>query len=239
MTTVHKASRAAPGRRWGVLVLSGGLLALAGCEGFGRPASDPLLTGGRSPQQLAVAPPVGGAGANPAVADRPPLPATYSQGSTAAIAAGTGTTPADNAGLRIGSGPATMTSLPSAGAARGLAPTGPVLGGPQPVPESTSRLTPIAAPAPGGIARPAPPAPGGFTPVSLSGSLTYEQMQQMLKDRGVTDQVLRTVGPDQWQFYCTIPNRENHLIRRVIDVKAGDPLAAIRAGIAKIDEENR
>ncbi len=211
------------------------LLALTGCEGDGLKQGDPYLGihGTPAPATSAAA---GGQPAQTAAGSVPPLPATHALTSPAALAGGTTPTPVDPRDLRIGTPPVVPASLPSGAAARGVAPGSAVLDAPQPVAESTSqRLAPVAAV--GGASPPAATAPAA----PPAGTLTFEQAQQILKQRGVTFQRLETWGDQgQWKFRCSLPIPGSTNMNRTYETDTPlptDPLTAVRAVLDKIEKD--
>lgn len=220
------------------------LLAVAGCEAPYGFKGDPLtgnMPANPAPLQFAGGTAGGGKATPGAMAGVPPLPASHEAGNQAVLASGIKAPPEAASDLHIAgdsAGPA------NGGAARGASPTGVVLDGPQPVPQSTSRLTPIA---PMSGSRLQPIAASGAAPPSTAASagdaLTFEQAQAKLKQWGVTWQRLETWGDKgQWRFRCSrpIPNSSN--LNKTYETASplpSDPLTAIRAVIDKIEQENR
>ncbi len=174
----------------------------------------------------------------------PPLPATHSLTSPAALASGTTPTPENPRDLRIpGGAPIVPASLPSGGTARGVAPGGGVLEAPQPVPESTSNLTPTASADPQ-VQRTAASSPAiAASSTAPTAALTFEQAQQILKQYGVTWQRLETVGDQgQWKLRCSVPNPANRSVHRWYETAKPlpyDPLTAVRAVIDQLQKEQR
>jgi hypothetical protein len=89
--------------------------------------------------------------------------------------------------------------------------------------------------------------PAGNT-ISASGpvspeSSSYEQLQQMLRERGVVWQQLKTVpgGRGEWLFTCAIPDPTAPGLQLHIEGQAADEqgLAAIRAALKEIDRKQR
>jgi hypothetical protein len=232
MDRTRRITPAGPAR-W--LVVSA-LLALAGCvsDPVTRVSDDPLVGG--SPIPSGNAPLTGTARGVLAYdspeAKEPTLPPPQGPTSPAALTSGAPAAPA----------PATdkpVASTPPAGPA-------PKLQGPRPAaPESSARLTPVAAPAPAAdpAVRPASAVvvtPAVVTPAAPAASASYEQLQQMLEKRGVTWQQLKTgAKKDEWQFTCSIPRAGQSNLERQYEVSAVGPygLAAIRAVIAEIDKD--
>jgi hypothetical protein len=143
----------------------------------------------------------------------PPLPAPSSTASNAALAS-IPFRPVDGAhDLRIGS-PGNAPAIPVAG--------------PQSNPQA--EFTPVG---------PSSPRPG-LGNSDGSKLTTYDQAQARLSALGVTWQRLETQGtPAEWQFSCSIPNRQNPSIRRTYQAQGHDSLAAIQAVLEQIDREQR
>jgi hypothetical protein len=56
----------------------------------------------------------------------------------------------------------------------------------------------------------------------------------------VTWQRLETTGAQgEWQFSCSLPNRQNPSISHTYQAQGHDPLAAIKAVLEQIDREQR
>lgn len=215
-------------RRAGSLLPVVALLALSGCEsGFGaRQAGDPLV-GIHAPPM--PAPSTGGGAASTQSAantSTPPLPASMSVPNQAALASGTKQTPDDPRDLRISTPPVVSVSSPGGRAASGNV----RVDGPVPIPDSTSRTMPVPPAAPAGTR----PADGAVAPPPAS--MTFEEAQKYLKQRGVVWQRLE-VDQGQWKFHCSrpIPNSPN--MNSTYETKASDPLSAIRAVIDKIEKD--
>jgi hypothetical protein len=251
MSPVDESRRRRPrpaARRITPLLSAAVLLALAGCQGdYGTKQGDPFL-GVHAPATPA---PVTGAGSSTATPAQttsttvPPLPGAYAATSPAALASNTTPTPDSPRSLRIGDAPVVPASLPSPGAVRGAAPGGAMLGDPQPVPEVTSRLAPVANTDPA-LQRTAatPPVPAAVPPAASSGgSMTFEQAQQYLRQRGVVWQRLETWGDrGQWKFQCSmpIPGSTNMNRTYVTDTPLpSDPLTAVRAVLDKIEKDQQ
>jgi hypothetical protein len=80
------------------------------------------------------------------------------------------------------------------------------------------------------------------SPTSLgnSGALTYEQLQAQLQARGVLYQQSTYVKETgQYEFRCSLPNRQNPRIRRTYIGKGGDAPSAMRAVLEQIDREQQ
>ena len=114
----------------------------------------------------------------------------------------------------------------------------------------TTPAVTIQAPRPLGQA-PATPT-GTIQPMSgIGGSLpaltptvgaSFEQIQQALAARGVTEQHLDSTGkPDEWIFHCAIPLPNAKGTRRVYETKMVGPggFAAMRAVLEQIDQYRR
>ena len=233
MNRVDQLMRTRPrsaSRRWGSLLSAAALLALAGCQNGPGAKADPFF--GTQRPQIPTAP-VG----QTASTNVPPVPATHSLTSPAALAGGTTPTPNDPRELRMDTAPIVPASQQGGGAVRGVAP-GPVqLGDPQPAPEATSsNLRPIAD---SGFQRAAAPASPAAVPVS--GPMTFEQVQQALKQRGVTWQRLESLSDGaQWKFQCSLPIPGGKNLNRTYMTESPlptDPLTAVRAVLDKIDKD--
>jgi hypothetical protein len=231
MKRLDKLTRRKPrsaSRRWGSLVSAAALLAMAGCQnGYGS-KSDPLF-GSQRPQMQA--PPTGQAASNV-----PPVPATHSGTTPAAMAGGATPTPDNPRDLRMDVAPIVPTSQQGGGAVRGLAPSPVQLGDPQPAPEATSsNVKPIADPS---FQRASAASGASLAP---TGSLTFEQVQQYLKQRGVVWQRLETVGNQgQWKFQCSLPLPGGKNMNRTYMTDGPlptDPLTAVRAVLDKIEKD--
>ncbi len=134
-------------------------------------------------------------------------------------------------------------SLPGPGTARGAAPAGLIVEPPQPVPETTARLTPIAS-SDGGFQKTAAPSPGvAAPPAAPAGTMTFEQAEQFLKQRGVVWQRLETWGDQgQWKFQCSLPIPGSTNMNRtyVTDTPLpNDPLTAVRTVLDKIEKDQQ
>lgn len=217
------------------------LFVVAGCEAPYGFKGDPLT--GNMPTHPAPLQFAGGASgptATPtASASVPPLPSSHTETSPAVLASGNPKLAEAASDLRLGGAPA---SLSSNSAARGASPNGVVLDGPEPVPQSTSRLTPTA-PMPTPRLQPIAASTPTATapPASAAEALTFEQAQALLRSWGVTWQRLETWGEKgQWRFRCSlpIPNRPN--LNKTYETASplpSDPLTAIRAVIEKIEQD--
>jgi hypothetical protein len=101
--------------------------------------------------------------------------------------------------------------------------------------------------------RGAPPNPQAeFTPVNRPSPIptlshgigaetnTYEQAQARITALGPTWQRLESQGnPAEWQFSCSIPNRQNPSISRTYQAQGQTALAAMQAVLEQIDREQR
>jgi hypothetical protein len=144
----------------------------------------------------------------------PPLPAPNSTASNAALA---------SAPLRPLDGRHDLR-IASPGNVSAAAP-----GGGPPNPQATE-FTPVANPFPRS-------GPGASDDSKIT---TYEQAQARLTARGVTWQRLETTGAQgEWQFSCSLPNRQNPSISHTYQAQGHDPLAAIKAVLEQIDREQR
>jgi hypothetical protein len=222
------------------------LTVLAGCTGDYGFKGDPFLGGqAAAPAPLQYTPGNStGQATQTASGAVPPLPATHSLTSPAALAGGTTPTPENPRDLRITGGtPIVPASMPGGGTARGVAPGGGVLEAPQPVSESTSNL-PTVASAEANLQRTAASVPAiAASSASSTAALTFEQAQQILKQYGVTWQRLETWGDQgQWKFRCSIPNPTNPSVNRWFETTKPlpyDPLTAVRAVIDQLQKEQR
>jgi hypothetical protein len=90
--------------------------------------------------------------------------------------------------------------------------------------------------------------PGVVVPVSATapfaamptGGTSFEQIQQALEARGVTEQHLDTTGkPNEWYFTCAVPNANNPLLRRNYETKrvGAGGLEAMRAVLVEIEQD--
>ncbi len=215
-TDVGGKSRAA-GRA--ACLLGAVCLAWAGCSGPQRVAGgDPLL--GRSAAVTPAAQPNQTAGAA-VVPPVPPLPASTTAGSTAALAGGAAPVWDGRHNLQIDD------PRPAAGNPGWSNPTvaGAVLQRPVPIP---GQATP-----------PATAAPGNAALVSGPKVTSYEQAQAQLKARGVLWQRLEAVANQQWKFTCSVPNPHNPQISRVYEAQAASGLEAIQAILEQIDRDRQ
>jgi hypothetical protein len=219
---------------------------LAGCTGDYGFKGDPFLGGqavSRAPLQYTPGN-SGGQTTQTAAGEVPPLPATHSLTSPAALASGTTPTPENPRDLRISGGTSVVpASMAGSGTARGAAPGGGVLEAPQPVPETTSNLPPAASPD-ANFQRTAASSPAiAASSASATAVMTFEQAQQILKQYGVTWQRLETWGDQgQWKFRCSIPNPSNPSVNRWFETTKPlpyDPLTAVRAVIDQLHKEQR
>lgn len=215
------------GGRGCVLLSAAALLLFVGCEGtLGKrlQANDPLLGSHAPPPNPAPIPPPNNTATQAAAATEqiPPLPSSISAPGTAAVAAGEMATPESGRELRITGGAAAPPGQLTGSSARGAAPVVSV-GTPEPAtPGSTSRL-PAAA------------------PTTVANIRTFEDAQQFLKQHGVTWQRLDGEDDGRWQFQCSIPNPKTPNTSRIFktDGPCADSLAALRAVIAKIEQQPR
>jgi hypothetical protein len=228
------------------------LLALAGCESdYGVKQGDPFVGIHGQPTPAAPTPAGSGgstAGTPTANGGVPAMPGTHSLTSQAALAGGTLPAPENpRSDLRMDVAPVVPTGSPG-GAARGAAPSNVQVGGPEPVPETTSRLTPIAAgggaPPSGSAVTPGVPTPAALVPLARSpGGMTFEEAQQYLNQRGVIWQRLETWGDQgQWKFRCSVPLPGSTGLNRTYETEspgAADPITAIRTVIDKIEKDQR
>lgn len=216
------------------------LLVLAGCEGSHLAQQGDPLVGMRGTVPMPPAP-VGNSGAATQTAGGapPPLPGAIAVPSQAALAGGSTQPPENPRNLRIDGQPPVLPVSSPAGAARGASPGGVQVEGPIPIPDATSNRTPMPIASGGvqqtGAAAPAPPPSGG--------AMTYEQAQQILKQRGVVWQRLdqfTSGNQEQWKFQCSIPIPGSSNINRTYETKAplpSDAISAIRAVIEMIEKE--
>jgi hypothetical protein len=80
--------------------------------------------------------------------------------------------------------------------------------------------------------------PSFAPPVAGSRIGSYEQAQEQLARRGVTWQRLESWGDrGEWQFSCSVPNRQNKFISRTYEARGKDYLSAVRAVLDQIDKE--
>jgi hypothetical protein len=214
------------------------LIVLAGCEsGFGsKREGDPLVGIHGSPAPVPVTGTTNNPTAKASAGPIPQLPASYNAPGTAPMAGGDTATSENARDLRMTTDTVTPASLPSAGAARGVAP-GVTVGNPEPAqPGTTSNLaTP---PVVGGLgtAASAPPPPGG----GAANIRTYEDAKRFLDQHGVNWQKL-SGDEGEWKFACGIPNPSNPHINKNYETKKPFPdyLSAMRAVIAQIEETPR
>jgi hypothetical protein len=207
-----------------VIILCVWLCLSAGCSYFNRNASttsDPLLGGSPVPAQNKITKP-----ATPTtVSVLPPQPAPSASATPASLAAGTPRSLDNNRDLRIGN------NTPGTGndgwIGRDPNPqnngSGAVLLGVQ---NSTEVAT-------------QPQSPPVYNPVSLPRSqvATYEQAEAILASRGVVWQRLDKVADTgEWEFSCSIPNRQNSRLKRTYIARGPDSLGAIRAVLEQIDK---
>jgi hypothetical protein len=211
--------RGFPTRLGGACLITVVCLAWVGCSGPERIAGDPLL--GRSAGVTAAPKPNQTAGIAPVPAV-PPLPASTTAGSTAALAAGAASTFDGRHNLQIDDTTRPVASNPGW--------TNPTAGG-----AVLQRPVPI----PGQAAPPASatPAPGNVALVSGPKVTSYEQAQAQLTARGVLWQRLEAVANQQWKFTCAVPNPQNKQISRVYEAQAASGLEAIQAILEQIDKD--
>lgn len=213
------------------------LLILAGCEGNHLVQSDPFFGPQAAPKPVASA--GGGAAAQTAGGAVPPLPGSISVPNQAALAGGTTQAPDDPRRMRIDAPPVVPVSSP-AGAARGVAPGNVQVESPIPIPDSTSNRAPVPI-AQGGLQQTGAAGSSAAPPAAAGATMTFEQAQQALKQRGVVWQRLETSGDQgQWTFQCSrpIPGQKN--IYRTFETKGPlpyDGVSAMRAVLKTIDEE--
>jgi hypothetical protein len=241
MKPVDQSRRKRPrptGRRDGLLLPIAALLALTGCQGgYGSKQGDPFMGVHAPPMPASSA---GGTAVSPVggtqtASNTPPsLPGSFAVPNQAALASGTTQTPDDPRDLRIKT-PPLMQVTSSDGTARGAAPSNIQVGGPEPMPESTSKTvpTPVAS---AGIR----PPNGAVAPPPPVGIATVEQALQYLKQKGV---VWWRLDGDRGQckFQCALPNpgSKNKGLNRIYEIKATDSLSAVRAVIDQIEKEQR
>ncbi|MHB1423413.1 MAG: hypothetical protein ACYC3I_09520 [Gemmataceae bacterium] len=198
-----------------------------GCEsGFGsRRQGDPLL-GIQTPAtpQPAPIPPSSTPPAQASAGQVPPLPATYSAPGTVPVAGGETATPENGRDLRMTTSPLSPTSLPTSGAARGVAPAVTV-GNPEPVPPAGTTANLATSPPLG----------------AASNIRTFDDAQRYLKQRGVSFQRFEMEEDGRWKFECSIPNPANPKIGKtyVTNTKFSDPLSAMQAVIGQIEQSPR
>jgi hypothetical protein len=211
--------------KYSVMLVFGSLL-MTGCLSDNRGYADNL-----GPDPLRGGVPVQAAGR-----DRPP-PGGPAPGAPAAPAAAAGPTPA---------APASTTS-PAALASGSFSPLDPnrslqIGGSPPARPTGTSEWK-GSGPADVKPERPEPPPPTARGALPSFGFLggsrvaTYEQAQSLLAARRVSWQRLETWGDEgEWKFSCRIPNPH---IARTYEARAREPIAALRAVLEQIDQEQR
>jgi hypothetical protein len=202
------------------------LALLAGCSSENRMntgTNDPLF-GGPAPKPAgAVLGPPGAPVAVPPGRAAAPLPAVTSATSTAALASGTAPLLPGAQDLRIAA-PAQMTS--SGGWQGQPAPQSATLRQPEPVSPPKAALAPL-----------------GSLPATAIGAAritTFEQAQDELKARKVGWQSLVFFGErNEWQYRCSVPNKDNPSVSRTYQFSAPDPLGAMRAVLDEIDRDHR
>ena len=149
----------------------------------------------------------------PATGDVPPLQTGSLSTSPAALTVGAALATADRPAPALQATPAVTIQVP------------------RPLSESqVAEPRPVIVPVSANV-----PAPG-----TAAGGTSYEQIQQALQARGVTEQHLDTTGkPDEWYFTCAVPNPSNPLMRRNYDTKCvgAGGLEAMRAVLEKIDQD--
>ncbi len=211
------------------LLFALGLLGLVGCLGESNLLDDDPIRGGR------------------------PIPTNATTTAPSARAVSDGSPPnANPTALPLPNGPTSPAALVSGGSSLTSPPPvavqppeiGVKVGGPQPV---TSRLTPIAATNTDGggtgiiqtsAVGPASVSAANSSPATLGA--TYEQLQDMLAQRGVTWQRLRTgTAKGEWIFECSIPDPKARQMEIDYVAHAVGPygLDAIRAVLKEIDDE--
>jgi hypothetical protein len=222
----------------GCLLLSGlVLMILAGCNSdFGsRRQPDPLLGPSSSPTPVPPSNTPGNAPAQTASVDQtPPLPASYTTPSQAAVAAGETATPVPGRPLRIDGDPSAPASVTGNSAVRGAAPTVTV-GNPEPANNgSTPRLAAVPTVPPASQSLGAP-----TSPVADGAGLTFDQAQRLLTQYAVNWQRL-DMDNGQWKFQCGIPNPSNPTVNRTYATTKGasDYMSAIREVITQIEKDH-
>ena len=78
-------------------------------------------------------------------------------------------------------------------------------------------------------------------PTATGGAYTFEQVQQALASRGVTEQHLDTTGkPNEWSFTCAIPYPNDPLRRRNYETKrvGAGGLEAMIAVLHEIEQDH-
>jgi hypothetical protein len=220
-----------------------GLILLAGCSGSNYLEHDPLVGGPPLRAPGSPAPGTGTAAAGAAAAGGgagalPPLPATHSLTSQAALASGTAPAADSGKDLRINGAPTPGVPVSTWSGNAQAAGSGASLRGPEPVgggPAARPGTTPAPAGSPYTLTSTVAPAPA-----AVGGGDTYLQLQEMLKSRGVTWQRLEPWGDGgEWKFRCSVPDPQNRAIHRNYEARAPGEygLAAIRAVIQQIDAE--
>lgn len=221
---VHSAFRLMPSTLF--------LLILAGCEGNHLVQSDPFFGPQAAPKPVAGA--GGGAATQTAGAGIPPVPGSTSAPILAPLASGTTQAPEDPRHMRIDAPPVVPVSSPG-GAARGVAPGNVQVDGPVPIPDSTSNRAPVSI-AQGGLQQTGAAGSSATPPAPAAGSMTFEQAQQILNQRGVEWQRWEK-DRGQWEFQCSRPVPGQTGINTIYKCKASDPLSAVLAAIKKIEED--
>jgi hypothetical protein len=199
-------------------------------------AGDPLIGGDPVPNKSTPT----AAPSKTKSAALPPLPSSSSATTTAAMAIGeplpgSKTLAIDDGRNTPGGGwqggegkggtSATLTGVQVAGA-------GVQLHRPEPIVEPVPRPVPVAL----------PPAVPAVTPASFStvpaGALENEQLQALLKARGVSWQHQERVA-EGVKFICAVPNRHNPDISRIYEATAADYASAVRAVLPQIDAQQQ
>jgi hypothetical protein len=211
-----------PARQVCGVVLAASWLALTGCMNDNHLLDDPLWGGG-TPIASNASTTNSSRGVSDGTATGA-LPPSNGPTSPAALVNGAGA---------LGTPPAQSPADAGAGAVVSV-------GGPRP---AASHFTQAAATSTAGQANAsAGVVPAGGMVVNANGQESYEQLQQMLRSRGVTWQQLKTgTAHDAWDFICAIPNPHQNNIERHYEGHAVGPfgLAAIRAAIKEIDDDTR
>ncbi len=249
-TRPDKPARPAPRLAWCVLAL------LAGCQGTSPSPRipDPLVTSSPLPLTPAAGAATGAtaAGSTESKGTVPPLPAQHSLTSQAALAGGGAPPPvADTSrnNLRINDGSSTP-SAGTAGSATAWPLTGAAAGSTGGWPATGSGSPPgtaLQAPEPSGAGRLAPVAASPTVPFKLAASSGpaapgdgYQQLQEMLRVRGVSWQRLETWGDaGEWKFRCSVPDPQKPGTGHNYEARAAgeNGLAAIRAVLDQIDRD--
>lgn len=246
-----RRSKLRPGVRHATLLLPAAVwLALSGCENnYAQRQVDPFMGIHASSIPGPPSPATGSGGAAATQTASVGLPGTHTMTSPAALAGGNLPAPESPRGdLRMDVAPVVPASLPGGAAARGAAPSGVQVGGPEPVPESTSRIASLPAAGGGGFqpvgaVTPGTPTPAASVPLTTPvANMSFEEAQKYLKQRGVIWQRLETWGDQgQWKFQCSLPIPGSPNINRtyVTDPLPSDPLTAVRIVLDKIEKDQR